>query len=79
MSRASIEEMTMFFLENFKGEKGTLPEITLAEAAGRVCLWTYSNVLGRSHCLCCHIYPNGYYTDGFYIKSQYRFSTPLER
>jgi len=32
MSRASIEEMTTFFLENFKGEKGTLPEITLAEA-----------------------------------------------
>jgi len=32
MSRASIEEMTAFFVENFKGEKDTLPEITLVEA-----------------------------------------------
>jgi len=32
MNRATSEEMTTFFLENFKGEKGTLPEITLAEA-----------------------------------------------
>jgi len=31
MNRATAEEMTAFFLESFKGVKGTLPEITLAE------------------------------------------------
>jgi len=31
MSRTTAEEINTFFLENFKGEKGTLPEIVLAE------------------------------------------------
>ena len=32
MSKVSAEEMNHFFRENFKGDRGTLPEITLAEA-----------------------------------------------
>jgi len=31
MTLATAKDMDAFFLENFKGEKGTLPEITLAE------------------------------------------------
>ena len=32
MSKVSADEMNQFFRENFKGDRGTLPEITLAEA-----------------------------------------------
>lgn len=32
MSKVSAEEMNHFFQENFKGDRGTLPDITLAEA-----------------------------------------------
>ena len=32
MSKVSAEEMNHFFRENFKGDRGTLPNITLAEA-----------------------------------------------
>jgi len=32
MSKVSAEEMNHFFRENFKGDRGTLPDITLAEA-----------------------------------------------
>jgi len=31
MNRATAKEITEFFLKNFKGRKGDLPEITLAE------------------------------------------------
>ena len=32
MSKVSAEEMNLFFRENFKGDRGALPDITLAEA-----------------------------------------------
>ena len=32
MSKVSADEMNQFFRENFKGDRGTLPDITLAEA-----------------------------------------------
>ena len=32
MSKVSAEEMNHFFRENFKGDRGTLPDIILAEA-----------------------------------------------
>lgn len=32
MSKVSAEDMNRFFRENFKGERGMLPDITLAEA-----------------------------------------------
>ena len=32
MSKVSAEEINHFFRENFKGDRGTLPDITLAEA-----------------------------------------------
>ena len=32
MSKVSAEAMNHFFRENFKGDRGTLPDITLAEA-----------------------------------------------
>ena len=32
MSKVSADEMNHFFRENFKGDRGTLPDITLAEA-----------------------------------------------
>ncbi len=31
MSKVSAEDMNRFFRENFKGDRGTLPDITLAE------------------------------------------------
>jgi len=31
-SKVSAEDMNQFFRENFKGDRGTLPDITLAEA-----------------------------------------------
>ena len=32
MSQVSAEDMNRFFRENFKGDRGTLPDITLAES-----------------------------------------------
>jgi len=72
-SLVSAQEMNAFFRANFKGDRGTLPNISLAEA---------NHIIMKAPMGEQNLRPGGFISDyahGSDIQFKYRFPSPLER